>query len=98
MRYWPRRIFINTCGPAGESTRVAERYGALLTALSNGTDLALTHRLRISDWAASVISKRYYQTDVSKPVSERAREATRYVRRMFEHPAHWAGFEVITGL
>ncbi|MEC8052241.1 MAG: tetratricopeptide repeat protein [Myxococcota bacterium] len=96
--YWPRRIFINTCGPAGESTRVAERYGALLTALSNGTDLALTHRLRISDWAASIISKRYYQTDTSEPVSERAREATRYVRRMFEHPAHWAGFEVITGL
>ena len=30
--YWPRRIFINTCGPAGESARVTERYGALLTA------------------------------------------------------------------
>lgn len=95
---WPERIFVSTCGPQGHSIRANERYGALLTALSSGTDVALAHRLRVSDWAAAVLAKRYYSVDKSEEPSELARQATRFVRRMFEHPAHWAGFEVISGL
>ena len=95
---WPERIFVNTCGPDGDSIRAKERFGALLTALQNGTQVALTHRLRVSDWAAAVLAKRYYHIGVDEEPSEVARRATRFVRRMFSHPAHWAGFEVISGL
>jgi len=95
---WPSRIFVNTCGPDGNSVQAQERYGALVTALQNGTTTALTHRLRVSDWAAAVLAKQYYQAAAGEEPSEVARQATRFVRRMFRHPAHWAGFEVITGL
>ena len=94
---WPSRILLTPVVQTVIQFRLKSDM-ALVTALQNGTSMALTHRLRVSDWAAAVLAKRYYQGASEQEPSEIARQATRFVRQMFRHPAYWAGFEVITGL